>query len=45
MEALIHNYKALAELTEYEVKVLAEKVRAKRMDLNLNGNELFGLIT
>lgn len=44
MPILEHNFKALAELTLYEVNQLRLKTENKKIDLNLNGNELFELI-
>lgn len=44
MAFLEHNFKGIGELTRYEVQQVRIKTEEKKIDLNLNGHELFELI-
>ena len=44
MAFLEHNFKGIGELTRYEVQQVRIKAEEKKIDLNLNGHELFELI-
>ena len=44
MPFLEHNFKGLADLTLYEVQQIRIKTEQKKIDLNLNGHELFEMI-
>ena len=44
MPFLEHNFKGLADLTLYEVQQIRIKTEQKKIDLNLNGHELFEML-